>query len=122
MARSHFSVSSNSSFTHCNATGISVEGILGADVNVDLTKFGHAYSSTNLDLANSKMDQDVLAQEWMNATNPDNNVIYWIDEGLSGKQVNELMPEEQFAIFSPKVLALLQVSIMISVPSGLQWW
>lgn len=89
--------------------------------------FGASYSSTNTHVANYNMGQNLLNAKYMNESNPDLNVISWleeptvtsgsIDQKLSdlvetqGFQQNELLSE----LWNPDLISFMQTAIESNV-------
>ena len=64
-------------------------GALDQHINT-LALMGSSYSSTNRNLANYDMGQNLLSSQFTNASNPELNVIDWINgENILGEIINE---------------------------------
>ena len=84
---------------------------------------GASYSSTNTHVANYNSGQNLLNEKYMNASNPDLNVIYWLDdENVSAGAINtklnniietqEIKDDELMSeIWNPELVAFLEDAI-----------
>lgn len=88
---------------------------------------GASYSSTNTHVANYNSGQDLLNAKYMNASNPDLNVIYWLeDENASAGGINQKLKnlidtqgieddELMSELWNPELIAFLEDAIQSNI-------
>ena len=88
------------------------QGMPSISVGVNLAYFGHAYSSTNPDLANTNVGQDLLAEEWMDPSDFSMNAGAWISSNLTSQEVATYVPfPDYLQILNPNVVEMMRVSL-----------
>ena len=86
-----------------------------------LARIANAYSSTNIDLLNTNVGQEVASAEYLNSDNESKNVRAWAEYGLDYEEIALLMPgppsnpdTKMSDIINPDLMDMILVRIMHS--------
>ena len=75
----------------------------------------YAFSSTNPDLVNSNIGQDVARPEYLNATDPRRNIPDWLDGSPSFLEFFSLLPPQATDLVNEDFLAETLVSLAVAL-------
>ena len=72
----------------------------------------YSYSSTNPDLPNSNIGQDLISEEWKP------KIFEFINEGIANRDLVMRLPQDILSIFNPDAISMMRAMVRVVNKNG----